>query len=265
MRNVSLVIALAAGTAIVAGFACGSSNQQKPAATAKSASTTTEVSSTVSTGTEFTVRLNTPVGTTISSPGQFFTAVVMTPLRSPGGVTVVPQGAMIRGRIVGADAGPIANVRLSFDAIRTSQGDVPLHATLSRSQPSGSSFRSQDVYSTAPLPYDAVLLPSSPPRVAVAPSGGPSGVGGGPGACCAGGRPGVGGGPAPARLELPVGTPIQLILTAPIGIVTNTPGVPKPAPTGTVGLVTAPPSAKVLVLTSTGQASVPIRSRYEHE
>src|SRR5690242_1875372 len=61
-------------------------------------------------GTEFTVRLNDAIGTTTSATGEYFTASVVTPVRTSAGKMVGPEGAVLRGRVVGVERGQAASL-----------------------------------------------------------------------------------------------------------------------------------------------------------
>jgi hypothetical protein len=201
MRTTTAAFVFASLTALSAG-AC--SHQQQAAAPGSKAA-----AQAVPAGTEFTARLNDAIGTKISSPGEFFTASVVAPVRAPDGSTVIREGALIRGRVVGVDKGPAPSIRLSFQSLDTDRGPMPISVTVLKTTSPQATYRVEEVY-TPNLPYNAILLPKAPTSV----GGGPGEKGGAPG-----GAPGRAPSQAPAaQINLPVGTPLQLVLTQPLSM-----------------------------------------------
>jgi hypothetical protein len=140
-------------------------------------------------GSRFSARLNNGIGTSVTQPGQRFTATVSTPLTNARGLTVVPAGAIVHGTVVGLDRGPAPNLRLSITSIDAGHGSMPLFATIGGAPGPHMLYTAAPVYATD-QPYSAILLPSGP-----APT-----------------EP-IGGGPR--DFDLPVGTPFVMILTRP--------------------------------------------------
>jgi hypothetical protein len=146
-------------------------------------------------GTEFTVRLTTPIGTTVSSPGDSFVAASVTSLWSADGSLIAPEGAKTTGRVVGVDEGHVASLRIEFESIETVSGLSPLSATVMAEPSIAARYRTEPIYSTA-LPYMAVLLPAS------------SGAGEGSEELAQRGTA--------HRVNLPAGTPLALVLMRPL-------------------------------------------------
>jgi hypothetical protein len=111
-------------------------------------------------GTEFAVRLTTPIGTSLNEPGDSFVAASVTPLRAADGSLVAPEGAKTTGKGVGVDEGPAASLRIEFESIDTVSGSAPLSATVEAEPSALARYRTEPIYSTQ-LPYTAVLLPIS--------------------------------------------------------------------------------------------------------
>lgn len=196
MRSFGLV-ALVLVLATSGGWGCGA--PQRETAPAEGAAYDRMVPA----GAVFTARLNDKIGTTVSRAGQPFTATSTTPLLNTRGQTLVPAGALVRGTVAGLDRGPDANVRLLLDSIDAGRGPVPLSAT-ARSGGSGpTAYAAQEVYARN-LPFSAVLLPVRRAPIAR----GPASIGGGPSSPSSTAQG--------EDLDLPVGTPLQLVLTQPL-------------------------------------------------
>jgi len=150
-------------------------------------------------GTEFAVKLNDPISTRTSTPGEFFTSTVVTPIRAVNGNLVVHEGALVRGRVVGIDE-PAGSVRISFQSIDTDKGPIPISVTVKKPR-AQANYRVEEVYNPQ-LPYNAILLPP----------GGSTAVGGGPA------QPPQGGGAQKTQVQLPTGTQLQLVITQPLAM-----------------------------------------------
>lgn len=205
MRTIAIAVALGSLVAMSA-VGCGRQPGEESNTAAQAQAT-----SVVPAGTDFTVRLASPIGTSVSSAGQFFTAKLATPLKSATGQVLVKEGSIVRGRIAGVEHGAVASLQLDFQSIDTGHGLVPLAATVRKMQGQPGAFSAEEVYS-ASLGYDAVILP---PQATVQPA--QQGQGEQPS--------GVGGGPAPSAectpsnaVNLPVGTPIDMVLTRPLNV-----------------------------------------------
>ena len=55
-------------------------------------------------------------------------------LASPDGRTVVPAGALLRGKVVDVQLGVEPTMKVDFQTIGTTSGDVPIDATVTRAQ-----------------------------------------------------------------------------------------------------------------------------------
>lgn len=88
----------------------------------------------VAAGTQFAVVLERELGTSASPPGTTFDARVRSNLITTQGQTLVPAGAVVRGRVVDVDFGVEPTIKLVFDTISTVGGDVPIAATVKRAQ-----------------------------------------------------------------------------------------------------------------------------------
>jgi hypothetical protein len=86
----------------------------------------------------FSVALLNPVGTRLSAPGDSFRARVISPLTTLRGYTVVPIGSVLRGHVVAVERAPASRIRLKFETVTTTAGQMPLFATLTDAQPNPS-------------------------------------------------------------------------------------------------------------------------------
>jgi hypothetical protein len=86
----------------------------------------------VAAGTQFVAVLQQELGTARSSSGTSFTARVRNNLTTPDGQTLVPAGSELKGRVVSVDSGPEPSMKLDFETIGTTGGNVPIAATLTR-------------------------------------------------------------------------------------------------------------------------------------
>jgi hypothetical protein len=90
---------------------------------------------TIPAGTELTVRLDSAVGSKISTEGQEFTGTVAEPVTVGGGV-VIPQGATAKGVV--AEAKPLgrfkggARLRLTLQSVTINGANYPAQASVSR-------------------------------------------------------------------------------------------------------------------------------------
>jgi hypothetical protein len=76
----------------------------------------------VQAGTTFRVKLDGPLGTQLSKPGDSFSATLIDPLVDLEGHVLVPAGAKLRGKIANVDQGVAPRLRLSFNTIETEGG-----------------------------------------------------------------------------------------------------------------------------------------------
>jgi len=161
---------------------------------------------------EFTIVLDSPIGTQASTPGQRFSAHVEHPVRSPENEIVVQTHALVHGEVVSIERGPAPIVRIRFLDIDTVFGPTPLVAVVRDAEryawlPRNVSYDRKDG-------YDATLY--SPTRH---PADDPSYVD----------MAAVGGGPreptADDQVLIPVGARLRLSVTEPIA--PRTPRAPR--------------------------------------
>jgi hypothetical protein len=85
-------------------------------------------------GTVLHTRLTQPLGTGHSQVGDVFTATVDQPIVAQNGATVIPQGAVLHGRVTGVahsrSPGDPAAIRLDFDRITFSGHSHPMTAAI---------------------------------------------------------------------------------------------------------------------------------------
>jgi hypothetical protein len=84
----------------------------------------------VSSGTRFTARLDRPLGTDSSRPGDTFTAYVATPVVSSCGSDFILKGAPLRGRVASAEPGATPTLALEVIDVETSAGLKPIPAAI---------------------------------------------------------------------------------------------------------------------------------------
>lgn len=91
------------------------------------------VTLTVPSGTTMAVRMNQELSTQNASAGQSFTATLAEPVVSADGVTIIPAGATVRGRVTEARASERAGqegyIRLAFDAVTVNGRNHSINAT----------------------------------------------------------------------------------------------------------------------------------------
>lgn len=111
-------------------------------------------------GVHYSVRLDQPIGCDLSVYGQTFTARVAAPLLDVAGKLAVPLGAKLYGRVVGVERGASPKLMVSFVAIDTVGGAVPI-ATAVAPDAFNPYLTSRAVDPTR-AGYDSVLLPALP-------------------------------------------------------------------------------------------------------
>jgi len=141
--------------------------------------------------------METALDTMASSVGTPFTATVENALVGPDGVTVVPVGAKVRGRLVSTGSVTDPRLKLELNAIDTAFGPAPLEAKVRHAQ--RNEYAGPPVfvptYSDAYLyPYDAYAWGWWRP------------YGGGPGYLPY----------SPREIHIPRGASVQLELTRPL-------------------------------------------------
>jgi hypothetical protein len=87
-------------------------------------------------GTTLEVQLDQPISATDTRVGDRFTAHVTKPVVAQNGAIVVPDGAVVEGRVTGIepsrDPTHPALIRLNFDALRVGDRSYPFNATVER-------------------------------------------------------------------------------------------------------------------------------------
>jgi hypothetical protein len=78
------------------------------------------------TGAEVDARLDQPLDTRISSPGQPITATLVQPIRATDGRVLVPAGAQLRGKIARIDHVSGPRIELAFDTLVLQAGKPPV-------------------------------------------------------------------------------------------------------------------------------------------
>lgn len=111
-------------------------------------------------GARYTVRLDQPLGADLSVYGQAFTARVAEPLLDVAGKLAVPLGAKLHGRVAGIERGASPKLMVSFVALDTVGGTVPV-ATCVAPDAFNPYLTSRAVDPTR-SGYDSVLLPAAP-------------------------------------------------------------------------------------------------------
>jgi hypothetical protein len=85
-------------------------------------------------GTRFRVLLEQELGTAITPEGTVFEARVEDDLLTPTGHILVPQGALLRGKVVHVDRSVQPFMAFDFRTIGTTGGEVPVAATVTGAQ-----------------------------------------------------------------------------------------------------------------------------------
>lgn len=158
-------------------------------------------------GTRLSIRLGQTIGTTVSTRGDRFTAVVSRPLVDPSGVVVVPSGSHVIGRVTSVQGATGPRLRFDLEQIETRGGAVPIDARVEAA--SAEIYRGQSQYSMVLVGPDSLLEATHADASRRA-------------RVYAGER--IGGGPSayfyrvyrPRQVTLPVGATLDLVLTRPI-------------------------------------------------
>ena len=97
------------------------------------------VTSTVASGTVFSVALNDQLSTDKSSPGDGFTATLREAILDSDGDVLIPAGATVRGRVTRVDksdrVGETAVLNVAFEAVSFGGKSYPLDATVIEANP----------------------------------------------------------------------------------------------------------------------------------
>lgn len=153
---------------VAASSACSSGRAPAAAAAAPTYAATVAPYATI--GTVFEARLAVPISSETASPGEAISARLDQPLVANDGSVVAPEGARLRGHVLGVDRIGASRLSLQFEAIEVDGRIVPIYARLSRVD--GARVVTQRTYGAESLA--AQLMPLSP-REPVPPE-----LGGGP-------------------------------------------------------------------------------------
>lgn len=123
------------GLASLAAVACQrSATVESTGSVEPSVSAVPDNANSIPTGTTLHLTLNQELGTESSKVGDTFTATVATALRAQNGALVVPEGAIVHGRVTALkesdNATEQAAIRLDFDRININGRDYPLQARI---------------------------------------------------------------------------------------------------------------------------------------
>jgi hypothetical protein len=78
------------------------------------------------TGTAFDVRLDQPVDTRLSAPGDPVSATLLQPILANNSDALVPAGTQLRGRVAAIYHDPIPRIELAFHSLALRGGPVPV-------------------------------------------------------------------------------------------------------------------------------------------
>ena len=94
----------------------------------------TTVTRTAPSGTTLALRLNQTISTETSSVGDGFTATLSSPVRASDGSVLIPEGAVVRGRVTAVQpstrAGQTALIKVAYESISWGGRSYDLNATL---------------------------------------------------------------------------------------------------------------------------------------
>jgi hypothetical protein len=106
-------------------------------------------------GATFHVKLDGPIGTQLSKPGDTFTATITEPIVDEGGSVIVPAGAKLHGRIADVSRGVAPKLRLSFSRVDTIDGaGIPIDARIMKTQ--RVTYAGEPLYASYPADPSAV-------------------------------------------------------------------------------------------------------------
>jgi hypothetical protein len=77
-------------------------------------------------GTAFNAKLDQPINTQISNPGDAITATLMEPIRASNGAVLIDAGTKLHGKVTGIDRTNGTQIQLVFDSVALTNGDVPI-------------------------------------------------------------------------------------------------------------------------------------------
>jgi hypothetical protein len=167
-------------------------------------------------GTTFTVELVDPIDSNVSEAPLI--AVVVAPMLTGNGSTIVKSGAAVAGRAIGIRGPNGSSLRLELDSIETIRGKTTLFATFAPLQHdtslAGLDFQGPGLGYDAQLGQPPAAPVPAPPPSRVPETGSPSAIGGGP-------REDVpSSGPS---MQLRRGTRLDLLLTRPLSAAAGEP------------------------------------------
>jgi hypothetical protein len=122
-------------------------------------------------GERLSASLDPTLSTTVSVPGQPFTATLETALQGSDGRILVPTGARILGHVVSTQGPDFPQLVLSFDTVQTPLGAAPIAARVvdvGESQADRESSRvERELLSSppTPLPPSGVPITAPPPAI----------------------------------------------------------------------------------------------------
>lgn len=97
------------------------------------------VTRSVPSGTTLSLRLNEMLSTQTNSVGDGFTAMLTQPVRAMDGSVLIPEGAVVRGRVTGVQSsgrvGQTAMLKLAFESISWGSRSMDLNATVVEANP----------------------------------------------------------------------------------------------------------------------------------
>lgn len=152
-------------------------------------------------GARLGVRVEDALSTETSTPGDTFTATVLTPLRGPDGTVVIQEGAKVHGRVLAVEKEPAPSLKLVFETVDTAMGRRRLRATLASAADGTVSMELAEPRRTGELSLE----------------GAGQGAGGGPPTVA-----GVGGDPSPRDehaepvVAIPEGVRLELVFVQPL-------------------------------------------------
>jgi hypothetical protein len=129
MRSITTFVAT---SCIALGACCGSTDNGARAADTRAVARIEGPY--VPAGTDVVIILQQELGTATTPIGTAFEARVKDQLTTRNGHILVPPGALVRGKVVDVDRGVQPSMKLDFRTIGTTEGEVPIAATVKRAQ-----------------------------------------------------------------------------------------------------------------------------------
>jgi hypothetical protein len=85
-------------------------------------------------GTAFNARLDQPIDTQISNPGDAITATLLEPIRASNGSVLIDAGTQVRGKVAAIDRTNGVQIQLQFDSLALPKGAVPIGVRVASAQ-----------------------------------------------------------------------------------------------------------------------------------